>query len=407
MSSQAMSRSKQNKPAYRSPSPPMSDQSSQTQIYSYSTQISSMDSSEPASPDSLVSAPTSPPDQMPESPQSPDEFVSAPNSPDLLRHVTSQELLFSEDDNEPEIGFRSANESAASPQSSEYFSPPTLPIPTGPLVIDLPKELFSDDDSDIVYYSPSERVPVVTSSAAPPLYSSDSSSDTLIDSDETSDSSIEEEGEIHGRSNANPPQPTNRTSTARPDISASLPSSLTQSSTQSSLHSWINRSTQSPLVVAHKSAPRPFLNRRISGNWPPTHLTGKETKLKCYRGVDSVEVASQLGITVEEYHGVKRKRHSYRYRPGTIALKEIRRYQKSTEHLIPKLPFQRLVRDIVMGIDDKEFRFQAAALSALQVTMVMVFALLHLSIRKRPKSSSPVLWKRQTYWPFTPKESLL
>ena len=35
-----------------------------------------------------------------------------------------------------------------------------------------------------------------------------------------------------------------------------------------------------------------------------------------------------------------------RYRPGTVALREIRRYQKSTELLIRKLPFARLVREI-------------------------------------------------------------
>ena len=41
--------------------------------------------------------------------------------------------------------------------------------------------------------------------------------------------------------------------------------------------------------------------------------------------------------------GVKKPR---RYRPGTVALREIRRYQKSTELLIRKLPFQRLVREM-------------------------------------------------------------
>ena len=34
----------------------------------------------------------------------------------------------------------------------------------------------------------------------------------------------------------------------------------------------------------------------------------------------------------------------HRYRPGTVALREIRKYQKSTELLIRKLPFQRLVK---------------------------------------------------------------
>ncbi len=44
--------------------------------------------------------------------------------------------------------------------------------------------------------------------------------------------------------------------------------------------------------------------------------------------------------------GVKKP---HRYRPGTVALREIRRYQKSTELLIRKLPFQRLVREISQG----------------------------------------------------------
>merc|ERR1712096_465123 len=41
--------------------------------------------------------------------------------------------------------------------------------------------------------------------------------------------------------------------------------------------------------------------------------------------------------------GVKKP---HRFRPGTVALREIRKYQKSTDLLIRKLPFQRLVRDI-------------------------------------------------------------
>jgi histone H3 len=41
--------------------------------------------------------------------------------------------------------------------------------------------------------------------------------------------------------------------------------------------------------------------------------------------------------------GVKKP---HRYRPGTIALCEIRRFQKTTELLIRKAPFQRVVREI-------------------------------------------------------------
>lgn len=55
----------------------------------------------------------------------------------------------------------------------------------------------------------------------------------------------------------------------------------------------------------------------------------------------------------------------HRFRPGTVALREIRRYQKSTELLIRKLPFQRLVREIAHEIKI-HIRFQSAAIGALQ-----------------------------------------
>jgi len=56
--------------------------------------------------------------------------------------------------------------------------------------------------------------------------------------------------------------------------------------------------------------------------------------------------------------GVKKP---HRYRPGTVALREIRRYQKSTELLIRKLPFQRLVREIAQDFKT-DLRFQSAAI---------------------------------------------
>ena len=67
--------------------------------------------------------------------------------------------------------------------------------------------------------------------------------------------------------------------------------------------------------------------------------------------------------------GVKKR---YRYRPGTVALKQIRQYQKSTELLIRKLPFQRLVREIASNSEViksplcGKVRFQSAAIMALQ-----------------------------------------
>ena len=82
--------------------------------------------------------------------------------------------------------------------------------------------------------------------------------------------------------------------------------------------------------------------------------------------------------------GDLKEKKAHRFRPGTVALREIRRYQKSTELLIRKLPFQRLVREIAANhnvcIDpltylfrclltlhlQNELRFQGKAVLALQ-----------------------------------------
>ena len=60
--------------------------------------------------------------------------------------------------------------------------------------------------------------------------------------------------------------------------------------------------------------------------------------------------------------GVKKP---HRFRPGTVALREIRRYQKSTELLLRKLPFQRLVREIAAEFK-ADLRFQSGGLLAIQ-----------------------------------------
>jgi histone H3 len=58
----------------------------------------------------------------------------------------------------------------------------------------------------------------------------------------------------------------------------------------------------------------------------------------------------------------------HRFRPGTVALREIRRYQKSTEMLIPLLPFSRLVREEMAKYND-DLRLQRGALLALREAM--------------------------------------
>ena len=57
--------------------------------------------------------------------------------------------------------------------------------------------------------------------------------------------------------------------------------------------------------------------------------------------------------------------HKRRFRPGTKALREIRKYQKTTDFLIRRLPFQRLVKEILQGFRG-DFRIQSNALAALQ-----------------------------------------
>lgn len=87
--------------------------------------------------------------------------------------------------------------------------------------------------------------------------------------------------------------------------------------------------------------------RRSTGGKAPR----KQLATKAFR----VKEGSQEG-------GVKKKR---RFRPGTVALREIRRYQKSSELLIRKLPFQRLVREIASQFKT-DLRFQGSAVLALQ-----------------------------------------
>lgn len=67
-------------------------------------------------------------------------------------------------------------------------------------------------------------------------------------------------------------------------------------------------------------------------------------------------------ITVRKQQQQQKKK---RMRPGVVALKEIRKHQKSTELLMRKLPFQRLVREVAQAFR-ADLRFQSTAILALQ-----------------------------------------
>lgn len=66
-------------------------------------------------------------------------------------------------------------------------------------------------------------------------------------------------------------------------------------------------------------------------------------------------------VAVEKQKHEKKKR----FKPGTCALREIRHYQKSTNLLLKKLPFQRLVREVAQEFKN-DLRFQSTAILALQ-----------------------------------------
>lgn len=77
------------------------------------------------------------------------------------------------------------------------------------------------------------------------------------------------------------------------------------------------------------------------------------------------KIAKKTAGNSSEIHRPGGLKKPHRFKPGTVALREIRKYQKSTELLIRKLPFQRLVRDLACDYKS-DLRFQSTAILALQ-----------------------------------------
>ena len=71
----------------------------------------------------------------------------------------------------------------------------------------------------------------------------------------------------------------------------------------------------------------------------------KQTARKCTGGkAPRKQLATKAARKAAPTSGGVKKPH--RYRPGTVALREIRKYQKSTDLLVRKAPFQRFVREV-------------------------------------------------------------
>lgn len=90
----------------------------------------------------------------------------------------------------------------------------------------------------------------------------------------------------------------------------------------------------------------------------------KQTARRCTGGkAPRKQLATKASRKFHPTSGGVKKPH--RYRPGTVALREIRKYQKSTDTLIRKAPFQRLVREIAQDFKS-DLRMQSTAMLAIQ-----------------------------------------
>ncbi|CAM0876841.1 unnamed protein product [Alopecurus aequalis] len=98
------------------------------------------------------------------------------------------------------------------------------------------------------------------------------------------------------------------------------------------------------------------------GSSPQSPRAGQET------GGPSTSAAPMRGAgrAAQGTPAQQRPRKPHRFKPGTVALREIKKYQKSTEMLIPLAPFVRLVRELTQAASKTVGRWNPGALMALQ-----------------------------------------
>ena len=117
-------------------------------------------------------------------------------------------------------------------------------------------------------------------------------------------------------------------------------------------------------IVINNTIHDTVLDYSVPSNIPNIHEVSfgarKKRTARQSKGIN--KKAPKKTTTSPKTGGVKKP---HRYRPGTVALREIRKYQKSVESLIRKLPFQRLVREITQDFKT-DLRFQGSAMLALQ-----------------------------------------
>ena len=119
----------------------------------------------------------------------------------------------------------------------------------------------------------------------------------------------------------------------------------------------------------------PQLHRPVTGigkDDQPTRKDIPQTPRKGGKQPRKGIIHKMLRKGMKSTGGIKKP---HRYRPGMVALREIRRYQTSTENLIKCTPFQKLIREISQeyricpdgpGTPSLQVRFQSTAIAALQ-----------------------------------------
>ena len=80
-------------------------------------------------------------------------------------------------------------------------------------------------------------------------------------------------------------------------------------------------------------------------------------------GQNTSSIIKRPGVFVEKQNEDKTLQ---RYRPGSVAIRDIRKYQKGSDLLINKTPFRRLVREIATDVSLTEYRFAVSTFDALQ-----------------------------------------
>lgn len=111
--------------------------------------------------------------------------------------------------------------------------------------------------------------------------------------------------------------------------------------------------------VVPLSAAKPLAGRKTVA---PRKAPQKTPRKMPQKAAKSTKAPKGVHKRLPAAGGVKKP---HRFRPGTVALREIRKFQKSVELLIRKMPFQRLVREIAQDFKT-DLRFQATAVLALQ-----------------------------------------